>query len=187
MSAGKIFGIFGLFVFMVGAMFVFSVFSFHQNEVGVRVVFENKIEANKTDFDNMWKTIQQVAQVPAAHKDGFMEVMNSYAAARSAGKGEGSFLSIMNEAVPDFTGSTELFAKVQTVVEAKREAWTTRQKELIALKSEHDLLIRQLPGSVYATFLGRDALTLQLVTSGRTDEAFSSGKDENVDLFGSGS
>lgn len=183
MSAGKIAAIFALFVALVGFGFVASVFSFHQNEVGIRVAFENKVTANQADFDNMWKTIKQVAQVPDAHKEGFREVMEGYAAARASGKGEGSFISIMQEAVPDFTGSTELFAKVQTVVEAKREAWTTRQKELVALKAEHDLLIRQLPGSVYAAFLGRDALEITIVTSGRTQEAFATGRDEDVDLF----
>jgi hypothetical protein len=161
--------------------------SFHQSETDVRIVFENKVEANKTDFDNMFKTIQQVAQVPAAHKDAFVEVMTKYADARSSGQGEGSFLSIMNEAVPDFTGSTELFAKVQTVVEAKRESWTTRQKELISLKTEHDRIIRKGLGPIWAGVLNRDALTLVIVTSSRTDNAFESGKDENVDLFGNGS
>lgn len=186
MSAGKVLAIVGLgFVLIFGGCAA-SVFSFHQTEVDIRVVYENKVEANKTDFDNMWKTIQQVASVPEAHKDGFREVMESYAEARSNGQGEASFLSIMQEAVPDFTGSTELYAKIQTVVEAKREAWTIRQKELIALKTEHDRLIRKLPGSLYAGIMGRDALELQIVTSGRTDKAFEMGRDENVDLFPTG-
>ncbi len=187
MSAGKIFGIVAL-VFFLGVFGIVGMgVSFHNSEVTLRNTFDRKIDANTTDFDNMWKTIQQVAQVPAEHKNGFREVMEGYAEARAAGKGEGAFLSIMQEAVPDFTGSTELFAKVQTVVEAKREAWTTRQKELVDLKLQHDNLTTRFPGVFWAGLLGRDALELKLVTSGRTADAFETGVDENVDLFPSGS
>lgn len=183
MTTGKIFAIVGLFVGLLFMGACSTVVSFHNNEVSLRNTFTNKIEANKTDFDNMWKTISQVAQVPAAHKDAFKEVMTSYADARAAGKGEGSFISIMNEAVPDFTGSAELFGKIQTVVEAKREGWTTRQKELVDLKLQHDNLITRFPGVIFASVMGRDGLELVIVTSGRTTEAFDSGVDENVDLF----
>jgi hypothetical protein len=165
------------------AMLLVATIGFHNTEVSLRNAFDNKIEANKTDFDNMWKTIAQVAQVPGQYKADFKDTFESYVKARQGGTtGEGELLSFLSEAVPQYDAQA-LYSKVQTVVEAKRESWTTRQKELIDLKRQHDDLITQVPGNVFAAVLGRQAFTLQLVTSEKTDEAFESGRDENVELF----
>ena len=184
MSIGKVFAILGLFFFSTIGFLVVSAAGFHNNEVGLRNAFNNKIEANTTDFDNMWKTISQVAQVPEMHKQGFQETFVKYAEARSSGKGEGgSLMQWVQEAVPQGL-PTELYAKIQTTVEAKREGWTMRQKELIDIKQAHDNLITQFPGVIYATLMGRSALELKLVTSSRTQRAFETGADDNVDLIG---
>jgi hypothetical protein len=174
-----------LFVFMIVGWIGMGVLGFYNDSTVIITTYEAKTDANTADFDNMWKTIKQVAQVPDQHKNAFKDVMTSYASARSDGKGgEGNtFLSVMQEAVPDFTGSAELFAKIQTVVEAKREGWTTRQKELRDLKREHDTLLRTFPGVFYNGFVGHEELEAVVITSTKTEEVFKSGKDDDVDLF----
>ena len=180
---GKIFAVLGL-VFGIVAVFIgFGVLEFYNQEVQLRTQYEAKTDANKADFDNVWKTISQVAQVPAKYRTDFEGIYTSYMQARAGGNtGEGSMLSFLKEAVPQYDGK-ELYAKVQTVVEAKREGWTTRQKELRDIKREHDVLLRQFPGAFYNLFLGREELPVVLVTSSRTEESFTTGEDENVNLF----
>ena len=180
---GKVFAVFALVLVFVGVTLGMALMGFHNTEVGLRAQYEAKTDANKADFDNTWKTISQVAQVPAKYKEDFQSVYEHYMQARSSGNtGEGALLSFLTEAVPQYDGK-ELYARVQTVVEAKRESWTTRQKELRDVKREHDLLLRTFPGAFYNVFLGREELPIVLVTSSRTEEAFSTGTDEQVELF----
>ena len=180
---GKVLAIVGLLVVMVIAFVGMALVGFHNTETDLRVAYEAKIDANKADFDNTWKTISQVAQVPSKYKDDFQGVFTSYMEARKGGNtGKGELLSFLSEAVPQYDAQA-LYLKVQTVVEAKRESWTSRQKELRDIKREHDKLIRQVPGAVYNAFLGRDALEVILVTSDKTEEAFTTGADNDVSLF----
>ena len=183
MSTGKIFALLAIiFVFLAGSIGL-GVLSFFNSEVTLRTQYEAKTDANKADFDNVWKTISQVAQVPDKYKQDFQSVYESYMLARSSGNdGSGSVLSFLTEAVPQYDAK-ELYVKVQTVVEAKRESWTTRQKELIDIRREHSILLRTFPGAFYNFFLGRDELPVVLVTSTRTEESFTTGTDDKVDLY----
>jgi hypothetical protein len=180
---GKALAIFGLLFVTVGVFAFMAVIGFHNTETDLRVAYEAKIDANKADFDNTWKTISQVAQVPGKYKDDFQGVFTSYMEARQGGNtGDGKLLAFLTEAVPQYDAK-ELYLKVQTVVESKRESWTSRQKELRDIKREHDKLIRQFPGAFYNVFLSRDALVVVLVTSDKTEESFTTGTDNETDLF----
>jgi hypothetical protein len=183
LSGGKIFALlFVVFAFLAGTIGL-GVLGFYNSEVTLRTSYEAKTDANKADFDNVWKTISQVAQVPDKYKQDFQSVYESYMTARTAGNdGSGAMLNFLTEAVPQYDAK-ELYVKVQTVVEAKRESWTARQKELRDIKREHDQLLRTFPGVFYNVFLGRDELPVVLVTSTRTEESFSTGTDDNVQLY----
>jgi len=183
MGFGKIFAVFGVLSFAVIGFLAMAVIGFHNTETDLRVAYEAKIDANKADFDNTWKTISQVAQVPDKYKNDFQSVYESYMQARQGGNtGQGTLLSFLTEAVPGYDAK-ELYTKVQTVVESKREGWTSRQKELRDIKREHDKLLRQLPGAFYNVFLGRGELPVVLVTSDKTEDAFTTGADNDVDLY----
>lgn len=183
MTTGKIFAVFFIVFFFFGSILGFQGLGFYNQEVTLRTQYEAKTDANKADFDNVWKTISQVAQVPDKYKQDFQSVYESYMSARSGGNdGTGSMLSFLTEAVPQYDAK-ELYVKVQTVVEAKRESWTTRQKELRDIKREHDVLLRTLPGAFYNLFLNRNELPVVLVTSTRTEESFTTGTDDNVKLY----
>ena len=50
--------------------------------------YDSKVKANSAVFDNMWKKIQQTAQVPEAQKNAFKDIFTSYAEARSGTGGD---------------------------------------------------------------------------------------------------
>jgi hypothetical protein len=182
MSAGKIFAIFGITGAFFGAMLAVAAVGFHNTEVALKTQYEAKTDANRADFDNTWKTIAQVAQVPQQYKTDFQEIFVGIMDARyQQAAGDGTLMRWIHEQNPSFDSS--LYGKIQTVVESKREAWTTRQKELRDVKREHDQLLRQFPGAFYNIFLARDELPVVLVTSDKTEDAFTTGADEDVDLF----
>ena len=183
MTTGKIFAVIGLGFVLIAGMFTMGAFSFFNNSTTMITAYEAKVDANKADFDNTWKTISQVAQVPAKYKEDFQGVYQSYMAARQGGNtGEGAMLSFLTEAVPQYDAQA-LYSKVQVVVESKREAWTMRQKELRDLKREHDTLLRTFPGFVFNAFVGHDELIAVVITSTKTEATFEAGIDDDTNLF----
>ena len=183
MSAGKIFAVVALLgVFVVGG-FAMGALGFFNTSTTMITQYEAKVDANKADFDNTWKTISQVAQVPAQYKKDFQGVYQTYMESRNSGNtGEGELLSFLTEAVPQYDAQA-LYAKVQTTVEAKRESWTMRQKELREFKREHETLLRTFPGVVYNIFFGHEELAAVVITSTKTEKVFETGVDDDTNLF----
>jgi hypothetical protein len=67
---------------------------------------------------------------------------------------------------------------VQNAIEGQRTNFANDQKQMLDIKREHDTLRTTFPGSI---FLGNvKELEIKLVTSTRTENAFSTGKDDEV-------
>lgn len=79
MSFGKTLAVVGVLMFALMATFVLPLLGFYNTEATLRASYEAKTDANKADFDNVWKTISQVAQVPAQYKSDFADVFVAYA------------------------------------------------------------------------------------------------------------
>jgi hypothetical protein len=162
----------GLGVFVVSTL---------NGEVRLRNAIVAKQKDNTSEFDNMWKKISQVAQVTDAQKDALLEIFQGYAKARSAGKEGGSLANWIHEAVPNVDTST--FNNLQNLISSSRDGWTMRQKELIDLNREHDNMIDVFPSSLVCSMFGREKIEIIIVTSGRTERTFETGKDDDVDVF----
>lgn len=183
MNTSKILAIFGITSFIFVTLFGIGALNFFNTSTTLMTTYEAKIDANRADFDNTWKTIRQVAQVPDKYKNDFQGVYETYMQARQGGNtGRGELLSFLTEAVPQYDAQ-QLYVKVQTVVEAKRESWTMRQKELRDLKREHDTLLRTFPGVFYNTFVGHTELETIIITSTKTEEVFETRMDNDTNLF----
>lgn len=183
MSAGKIFAVVALIGVFVAWGLAMGALNFFNTSTTLVAQYEAKVDANKADFDNTWKTISQVAQVPGKYKEDFQGVYEAYMSARQGGNtGKGELLSFLSEAVPQYDAQA-LYAKVQTVVESKRESWTTRQKELRDIKRVHDTLLRTFPGVAYNIFFGHDELEAIVITSTKTEKTFETGIDNDTALF----
>ena len=48
-----------------------------------------------------------------------------------------------------------------------------RQKELIDLKREHDLLLTRFPSNIFLAMLGKSKIDITVVTSTKTEKVFS--------------
>ncbi len=171
----------------IGIMFVIGLclLIFFVSTMNAETRLRNAIKAKQTDntseFDNMWKKISQVAQVSEKHKDSLVEIFTEHAKARSGQASGGSLATWIKESVPNVDLKT--FENLQNIITSSRDRWTMRQKELIDLKREHDNVLTVFPGSAVCSILGREEIKIQIVTSGKTDESFRTGKDDDVDLF----
>jgi len=153
-------------------------------EARLRTTIEAKQKDNTSEFDNMWKKISQVAQVPEQKKNALMEIFSSHAKARAGDKGQGgAMMSWITESVPNV--DLKVYDKLQNIIVASRDAWTMRQKELIDLARERTQMFRTIPSNFFLAIGGRieSDVKITIVTSSRTDRAFQEGKDDDVELF----
>jgi hypothetical protein len=69
------------------------------------------------------------------------------------------------------------------IIVSQRDGFKFRQKEILDYKREHDNLLTTFPNIMFASILGRNKIDVVIVTSTRTEDAFRSGKDDDVNLF----
>ena len=68
------------------------------------------------------------------------------------------------------------------IITSSRDRWTMRQKELLDYKREHDNILDKIPSGWFPA--GRQKIDVKIITSSRTEAAFESGVDDDVDVFG---
>jgi len=168
-----------LIVVGFGLVIGLSYISYSNNEIRLRNTIEAKQKDNTSEFDNMWKKIAQVTQVTEKDRDSLMQVFNSYAAARTGGDNNQLVMKWIQESIPNV--SNELFKNLQNIIVSSRDSWTMRQKELISINNERNILLEQFPGSFFLS--GRPKIEIKIITSSRTDKTFETGKDDDTDLF----
>jgi len=169
-----ILGVVVIFGLIIGGMWV----SAHNTEIKLRKTFEAKQVDNKSEYDNMWKKIAQVAEVTDEHKKALREIFEGYAGARG-GVGDGGIMKWLQEAVPNVDLKT--YENLQNIIVSARDRFTMRQKELLDIKREHDTLLASFPSSFFVG--GRDELKAQIVTSTRTERSFETGTDDDIGVF----
>lgn len=161
----------------------FYVVALLNSEATRRVYIQNKNLDNTSEFDNMWKTLANVAEVPEAKKDALKEIFNEYAAARNPNPEENNNLIMkwVQESVPNADLSE--YKNLQNIVVASRAGWTMRQKELIDMYASYCTMFERIPSGPILKAFGRKQITIQIVTSTKTKSAFDSGIDDDVQLF----
>jgi len=131
----------------------------------------------KNNFDNMFKTIAQVAQVSEQYKESFKEIYIPLIEGRY--KDENLLMKWVTESNPNF--DTKLYDKLVDVIESKRNGFELEQKKLVSIVQEHNNLLETMPSSWFVG--GRPHLQVTYVTSSKTKEVYRTGEDNDIDLF----
>lgn len=164
---------------LLGVLLLYGM-SVYNKEAQLHNRITAKQKDNNNEYDNLWKKISQVAQVTDAQKQALVDIIVGNSKARATGGG--TLVTAVHEAVPNVDTST--FNNLMNIIAASRDAWTMRQKELLDMNREHDNLIDTMPGALVLMVLGKTKIDVTIVTSTRTGDAFKSGKDDDVDVFG---
>jgi hypothetical protein len=167
----------GIGLLIVGTLFAATYFSYSNQEV--RLVNQLKAEQKNSQvtFDTTWKIIQQSFGVAESYKDGFKEVYTSIMEARYEGKNP------LFNFVTESTGANfdpSVYATVQRQIESQRINFQNQQRKLIDLKREHDNLLTVFPSSLFVG--GRPEFEIQIVTSSKTEKAFSTGREDDISM-----
>tara|TARA_R110000772_G_scaffold95789_3_gene194168 strand:- start:14670 stop:15281 length:612 start_codon:yes stop_codon:yes gene_type:complete len=197
--------IIGLIVLLgLGAIVFFTYVSKNDHEVTLRegIVAQDRVCRNH--FDNMFKVIAQTAQVPSEFmeqsKEAFKEIYQPLIEGRYQDK-EGGQQSVMmkwvTESNPQFdmASAVILYSKLQVVVEAQRNEYTTQQDKTIDLLRSHKTFCstffnKNLFGMGSREILvcegeskPNDPFCVRLIDSQVTANVYKTGEDNDIDLF----
>lgn len=177
---GKIIGI-GIVV-VVAVMFAFWAIGVSNDEKKLYLTGKAAQHDNEVVFDNTWKKIQTEASVTEKYKDGFKEIyvgMMNGRYGNDGNAGKETLMKWVQESNPTFDIS--LYSRLMNTIEASRDEFTMNQKKLIDIDRQHKTMKATFPNSFIIG--GRPDLEIQLVTSSKTEAAFKTGKDDEVDPF----
>ena len=96
-----------------------------------------------------------------------------------AGSGKETLMKWVQEANPQFDSG--LYIKLMNTIEGSRNLFTMEQKKLIDIDREHKTFKSLFPNSLIVG--NRPDLNIKLVTSGKTKEVFSTGEENDIDIF----
>lgn len=172
-------------VVLITAIVLFSMgVGFHNKEVQLRNLITAKQTDNKNQMDAMWKNISQTAQVAEKDRQSLLDIFTQYATARSGGSdNKAPLMKWVTESCPQVAVNSATFEKLMNIIVSQRDGFKFRQTELLDFKREHDNLLTTFPNNVFAMVLHRSKIDVVIVTSTRTDNAFKTGKDDDVQLF----
>jgi hypothetical protein len=163
-------------VLLIGAMMWY--FGIVNREVTLRNQAKAQETANQAVFDNMWKSIAQIAQVNDEYKEDFRKSWKDILGAQSGDGRAATVNVVMNRINPKFDSS--LSKKVMTVIEGSRKEFLNNQEKLIDIKREHDNLRETVPSKWIVGSVAE--LKITIITSTRTSDTFESGKDDDISI-----
>ena len=167
----------GLILFCI--ITAFAIMNTYNRAAQLKNQYEMKVIDNTSEFDNCWKKIQQTAQVTDAQKVALREIFEGYASARNNGSSN-NIMTWIKESVPNVDIS--VYKNLQNIITGSRDAWTMRQKELVGIAQEYNKNLVTFPSNIILKMFGFEKITPKIITSNRTDKAFETGQDNDVDL-----
>lgn len=190
----------------LGAIVLFTYISKNDQEVKLRedLFAQNDVVVNH--FDNMTKVIIQTAQVPkefqSQARESFKEIYPDLMTGRyrdSDGSLQKPLMNWISESNPQFdlNAFTSLYEKIQVVVEAQRNEFTTQQDKLRAFHAAHNKFCRtfwnknvfrfgkrEVPkceGNVDFTEVSKNCI--RYINSTNTKKILETGNEDDIDLF----
>lgn len=167
--------IFGFLGFTIFSMWM----SANNREISLRTQIEAQEKVCQTFYDKLWKILQQKAQVADQYKTAFKEIYPALIEGRYGNEQGGTLMKWIQESNPSFDVS--LYKDLMASIESERTGFFMEQKKMIDLDREHRVLRQTFPNSL---FIGtRPDVKFIIVTSGKTQETYRTGQENDVDLF----
>lgn len=181
---------------------VASYISFYNEAVQMENATRAQFQQNKNDYDNFWKSIQEMAQVPSQYKDDFQSVLVGNTEARYGDDGSQASMQWLREHAINFDASQ--YQRLMSAIEAGRGDFEKNQKALLDQQRRYRDHTQSFFGRMWASLsgfpkpvLGEDVPTKDLdgdskltvldwpiVTSSKTEGAFAEGRDDKpIDVF----
>lgn len=177
-----------VFIVVLSIAFVYFLMSmtYSNEEISLRKKTEAQQEVCKANHDKMFKTISQIAQVPQKFmedaKNAYKEIYPDLIQGRYGNENGNLMMKWVQEHNPEFdlNAMKGMYEKIQEAVEVNRSEYFVQQEKLIDLQREHSTFISKFPARL---FVNGEEVEITVITSTETKNVYSSGNDDNIDLF----
>lgn len=172
-------GIFIIVCFIPGCWTVSTNIDTDNTEVDLRTAITAKTSDQEATYDNMWKILQQKAQVTDEYKAAFDTIYTNIIQGRYEND-QASFMKWIQEDNPKFDAS--LYADLMNSITIERNAFLTVERQLMDLKKAHDDLRQKWPSR---WFINDDVseISITIISSTRSKDAMKTGIDDDTQLF----
>jgi hypothetical protein len=163
--------------FLLFVVVTFYGVSTHNTAISLESQFEAVQNDNKNQYDNMVKKIMKSAQVTKKQAEFIGKIIIDHAKSRG-GSGPMTLVNAVKESIP--TIPDKAWTNLQNIITSSHDRFASAQTRLLDIKREHDILRMSIPSSFIVG--GRNELEAIIVTSSRTENAFTTGKDDDMEL-----
>jgi hypothetical protein len=148
---------------------------------------EQRIQATYVDNQNVLaqysNRIAEAAQIPAMQRDDLAEVVTAALDARYGEDGSQAMIQWIQEQNP--TIDSTVYVELQRIISAGRQDFQTAQTRLIDQKRVYETAMGSFWQGTWMGLAGYPRINLDdfgIVTNARTDEVFSTGQEEAIQL-----
>lgn len=173
-----------------------SCISFYDTANGLENSATAQVKSNMAEYDNLWKVVSELAQVPVQYKSDFKELVESEASAKFGDDGSKALAQWFAER--DLHPPVELYSKLQTAIEAHRNTFTKGQQLLADKQRAYADHLGSVSGRMWSSITGHPkvisgsiaptkdidgdgrltVLDYPIITSAKTEGVFSEGRDD---------
>lgn len=168
-------------ILLIGAVSIMTIWSHRNTAVALEERINAQYTANKSNYDNMWKSFKEMTQITELQANQFKDVYKGLIEGRY--DDPNVLFKMVQEQNPQL--DTSVYAQLQRQIAAGRTTFDNNQKTLADIVREYNTYVRK--HIVMAAITGKQPKNMDdfIVTSQRTQDAFDTKKDDEIDLSGS--
>lgn len=172
---------FAITMICVGAVVIIMVacyFIYNNKEIALRKESDAQRGKVKAVRDQMFKVIQEKANVSTQYREAFEEVFPKIMEGRY-GRDGGDVMKWIVEANPSF--DTSLYHQVMTAIEVQRQLFTSEQSRMLDIINQRATLIESYPSRWFVR--NKDEIDYTVISSTGTNQVMESGTDDDILTF----
>lgn len=168
-------------VIVVLAIFIFvsMKISYNNQDASYRSDFTAQEKIIEMTYDNMWKTINGVAQVSEQYKESFKDIYVKIIDKRYS-TDSNLLMKWIQESNPNF--DSKLYDKVNNVIISERYAFLNAQKKITDIENQHRKLLTTFPGNFLVS--NNTPLQYEVISSTKTKKVMETRMDDDNNIFG---
>lgn len=170
--------IFGLGISLIVIFIAMFALSANNQEKEYRNLAEAQQQKIETQYDNMWKVIQQKAQVTDKYKDSFKDIFTGIIEGRYT-KDDNTVMKWIKESNPNFDSS--MYADLMATIDIKRTEFMNTQNRMIDIVREHKNLCMKAPKCWF--IINKTPIDFEPISSTITKKVMSTKIDDDIEVF----
>lgn len=189
-------------VFLLLLIYLITIYiRFYNRSVELEAAVTAQYQANQNKYDEMWKVIQETAQVPDKYKDDFKELLVTEVPAKYGPEGSKAMFQWFQDR--DLELPEGIYGRVQDVIEGNRAEFRQRQDLILDQQRAYRTHLQRFGHGFLASIGGFPRAAIgthapqkdtdgdgkmtvfdyEIVTSDRTARAFETSRDDKIDVF----